>query len=73
MCTWNEIKEMQYEDIFDIQSHGHSHKIPEFIGKDDYKMVENDLKLCKDIILKNLNKESCHLAWPKGVYNKKSN
>lgn len=33
MCTWNELRQMQYEGIFDIQSHGHTHKIPDFIKK----------------------------------------
>lgn len=69
MCTWDEIREMHMEGIFDIQSHGHSHKIPEFIGKDDYNMIENDLKLSQYLILKKLNKKSSHLAWPKGRYN----
>ncbi|MDW7998115.1 MAG: polysaccharide deacetylase family protein [Thermodesulfovibrio sp.] len=72
MCTWNELREMQYEGIFDIQSHGHTHKIPDFIEKGDYTAIENDLILGKTFLVKYLNKQPCHLAWPKGVYNDKT-
>lgn len=72
MCTWKELREMQENKVFDIQSHGHSHNLPEFIKKNDYKMLKNDLKLSKDLLKKYLNKESLHLAWPKGVYNEKA-
>lgn len=69
MCTWNEIREMQEEEVFDIQSHGHTHEIPEFIKKNDYEKLKDDLMLSKDLLKKYLNKEPLHLAWPKGVYN----
>ena len=32
MCTWNELREMEENGVFDIQSHGHSHNIPYFIN-----------------------------------------
>ncbi len=72
MCTWNELKEMQNEGVFDIQSHGYSHEIPEFIKTRDYHNVEDDIRLSKFLLLKNLNKESTHFAWPKGVYSETS-
>lgn len=72
MCTWNEIKEMEADGVFDIQSHGHSHRIPEFIRKNDYEKIENDLKLSSEIIQSYCNKEPNHLAWPKGKYNEKT-
>lgn len=67
MCTWNELKQMQNEGVFDIQSHGHSHKIPIFCHS-SLHLVEEDLRIGKKLIEKNLNKEVLHLAWPKGVY-----
>lgn len=72
MCTWNELREMQYSDVFDIESHGHSHRIPEFVKNSDYGKVENDLKLGIDLVIRYLNKKPLHLAWPKGVYNEKA-
>lgn len=71
MCTWNELKEMESEGVFDIQSHGHTHKIPDFIEKANYAAVENDLFLGQEFLMKYLNKQPLHLAWPKGVYNDK--
>ncbi|GAQ94585.1 polysaccharide deacetylase [Thermodesulfovibrio aggregans] len=72
MCTWNELRQMQYEGIFDIQSHGHTHKIPDFIKNANYVAVEDDLRMGKELLIKNLGKEPLHLAWPKGVYDTKA-
>lgn len=72
MCTWMELREMESEGVFDIQSHGHSHRIPDFIKKADYLAVENDLSIGKDLLIKNLGKVPHHLAWPKGIYDEKS-
>lgn len=72
MCTWSELKEMESEGVFDIQSHGHSHNIPDFIKTKDYKSVREDLELSKALILKHLNKTPSHLAWPKGAYDNKT-
>ncbi|MCM8808237.1 MAG: polysaccharide deacetylase family protein [Candidatus Omnitrophica bacterium] len=72
MCTWRELREMEREGVFDIQSHGHSHRIPDFIKRADYVEVENDLKIGRELLTKNLGKESLHLAWPKGVYDSKA-
>ncbi|GAB5046706.1 polysaccharide deacetylase family protein [Thermodesulfovibrio sp. TK110] len=72
MCTWNELREMQYEGVFDIQSHGHTHKIPNFIEMADYEALKDDLNLGKELLIKNLGKEPLHLAWPKGVYDSKA-
>jgi len=68
MCTWNELREMQEEGVFDIQSHGHSHKIPDFINQNYLYLIEKDMRTCKELIKKNLHKESLHFSWPKGVY-----
>jgi len=57
MCTWNELKEMESEGVFDIQSHGHTHKIPDFIEKANYAAVENDLFLGQEFLMKYLNKQ----------------
>ena len=72
MCTWKELREMEQEGVFDIQSHGHTHRIPEFINIGDFLFLEEDLKSSKMLIKKYINKEPLHLAWPKGVYNDKS-
>ncbi len=72
MCTWNELREMQYEGVFDIQSHGHTHKTPDFIEMADYQTLENDLRIGKELLIKNLGKEPLHLAWPRGVYDSKA-
>jgi len=66
MCTWNELREMEQEGVFDIQSHGHSHKIPDFINQQH--LIEEDLRTCKELIKKHLHKEPLHFSWPKGVY-----
>ncbi len=72
MCTWEELKEMEESGTFDIQSHGHSHKIPDFIKKSDYKSLEGDLNLGMQLLIQHLNKKPLHLAWPKGVYDYKA-
>lgn len=72
MCTWMELREMESEGVFDIQSHGHSHKIPDFMRKADYLAVEDDLTIGIDLLNKHLGKIPLHLSWPKGVYDIKT-
>ncbi len=72
MCTWSELREAEQEGFFDIQSHGHSHRIPNFIEISDYVAIEKDLKLGKELLIRHLSKDPLHLAWPKGVYDEKA-
>ncbi|WP_353684126.1 polysaccharide deacetylase family protein [Thermodesulfovibrio sp. 3907-1M] len=72
MCTWNELREMQDEGVFDIQSHGHTHKTPDFIERADYQALQDDLRVGKELLIKNLGKQPLHLAWPRGVYDSKT-
>ncbi|GAB6182648.1 polysaccharide deacetylase family protein [Thermodesulfovibrio hydrogeniphilus] len=72
LCTWNELKEMQEEGIFDIESHGSSHKIPEYLKAGNYEMIKEDIKRSKETLKRKINKESLHLCWPKGAYDEKS-
>jgi len=71
MCTWDEIKHMEDSGIFDIQSHGISHQIPEYLRNDDYTQIRNDLVDSRKILMERLSKKIEHFAWPKGVYNKR--
>lgn len=68
MCTWNELKEMEVSELFDIQSHGHSHKTPEYMKENKYAELKKDLLVSKSIMERRLSKEVLHLAWPKGHY-----
>ncbi len=72
MCTWKELKEMDEEGFFDIQSHGHTHKIPDFIERADYRALEDDLVMGKELLIKYLGKEPLHFAWPNGVYDSRA-
>ena len=68
MCTWNELKEMQDSMVFDIQSHGMTHNIPNLIGEKKYAELREDLYAGKKILENRLTKKVYHHAWPKGIY-----
>ncbi|MEN2986539.1 MAG: polysaccharide deacetylase family protein [Thermodesulfovibrionaceae bacterium] len=72
MCSWSELREMEAEGVFNIESHGHSHKTLYFIKAKDYESLKRDLELSKILIHKYLNRIPQHLAWPKGVYDEVS-
>jgi len=69
MCTWKELEEMEKSGVIDIQSHGHTHRVPEYEIAGEYHEIRNDLDTAKKILEQNLSKNILHLAWPKGVYN----
>ncbi len=68
MCTWNELKEMQDNMIFDIQSHGMTHDTPIFIREKKYAELRENLYKGKKTLESRLSKKVFHHAWPKGVY-----
>ncbi len=68
ICTWNELKEMDEDGAFDIQSHGMSHKTPEYMRDKDLAALKNDLSQGKAILEQRLSKEITHFAWPSGDY-----
>ena len=72
MCTWNELREMEESGVFDIQSHGHSHNIPQFINEKKYSDIKDDLSAGKKMLEEMLSKNVLHLAWPKGKYDDKT-
>ncbi|MEW6715765.1 MAG: polysaccharide deacetylase family protein [Nitrospirota bacterium] len=72
MCTWNELREMEESGIFDIQSHGHSHNIPQYINENKLAEIKEDLSAGKKMIEEMLSKDVLHLAWPKGKYDDKA-
>ncbi len=68
MCTWKELEEMEKSGVFDVQSHGISHKTPDLIKAKRYKELKEDLAGGKSIIEKRLSKKICHFAWPRGHF-----
>lgn len=72
MCTWKELKEMQQSGAIDIQSHGHSHLIPQYIAQKKYQDVMDDLNAGKKALQERLSKDVRHLAWPKGCYDEQA-
>jgi peptidoglycan/xylan/chitin deacetylase (PgdA/CDA1 family) len=68
MCTWRELKEMQGNGVFDIQSHSHSHETPAYIKEKKYSELKDDLLMSKKRIEERLSKNVLHLGWPKGYY-----
>lgn len=68
MCTWNELKEMEAEGVFDIQSHGMSHRTPNYFREKNYFGLREDLKGGKTALEKKLSKKILHFAWPKGSF-----
>jgi peptidoglycan/xylan/chitin deacetylase (PgdA/CDA1 family) len=71
MCTWNEIMEMEESGLVDIQSHGATHMVWEYIEKGKYAEVREDLAVSRKALEERLSKKILHLAWPKGGYNEK--
>ncbi len=71
MCTWDKLKEMETSRVFDIQSHGHTHRISQYIKEDKYQEIREDLIISKKILEEKLSKVVSHLAWPKGSYNQR--
>jgi peptidoglycan/xylan/chitin deacetylase (PgdA/CDA1 family) len=72
MCTWKELAEMDESGLFDIQSHGHSHKTPHYICEGRYDALREDLLEGKRTLEKLLSKKIYHFAWPSGCYDKES-
>jgi peptidoglycan/xylan/chitin deacetylase (PgdA/CDA1 family) len=68
MCTWKELEEMEASGIFDIQSHGLSHKTPDYFKEKKYTELRDDLTAGKKILEKRLSKRVLHFAWPRGHY-----
>lgn len=63
VCSWNELKKMN--DVFDIHCHTHTHR-DEYFSNPSW---DEDLKLSKESIRKNLGFEDNFLCWPRGIYN----
>lgn len=72
MCTWKEIIEMEESGLVDIQSHGVSHRIPNYIAEGKYAEVREDLAMGKKILEQRLSKKISHLAWPSGGFNEQT-
>ncbi len=68
MCTWKELEEIEDSGVFDIQSHGLSHRTPEYVKKKKYKELKEDLFHAKAILEQRMSKKILHLAWPAGHY-----
>ncbi len=68
MCTWAELREMEEEGVFDIQSHSHTHETPVYIKERRYRELREDLLRGKRDIEERLSKRVLHLGWPKGYY-----
>lgn len=71
--TWDDLKELQHNELFDIQSHTYSH--PNFkqakrrLTSSAYeKMVQMELVKSKNILEEKLGKKIAFLAWPFGIY-----
>ncbi len=71
MCTWTELKEMEDSGLFDIQSHGMSHKTHEYIKEGNYPALKEDLSGGRAVLEKRLSKRIAHFAWPKGIHDEK--
>ncbi|MEO8234801.1 MAG: polysaccharide deacetylase family protein [Flavobacterium sp.] len=69
MLTWDEIKEVQNENI-QFHSHGHFHEIHHEIQ--DIKTLKNEISTSKKIIEKNLKNNVFLFAYPNGNYNANS-
>ncbi len=68
MCTWKELKEMESNGIFDIQSHGHSHNTHLYLKRKRYEELKKDLLISKRTLEKRLSKDILHLGWLNGQY-----
>ncbi len=68
MCTWKELREMDGSRVFDVQSHGMSHRTPEYMKRRKYEELKRDLSGGKSALEERLSKKIVHLAWPQGHY-----
>jgi len=68
ICTWKELEEMEKSGIFDIQSHGMSHRTPDYMKEKKYELLKKDLSGGKEILEKQLSKRIVHFAWPRGHF-----
>lgn len=68
MCTWNELQEMEDAGVFDIQSHGSSHKTPDLIKSGNYPALREDLSEGRAVLERRFSKKVRHFAWPRGVH-----
>ncbi|HUT85450.1 MAG TPA: polysaccharide deacetylase family protein [Elusimicrobiales bacterium] len=66
--SWEELKVMVEDDIFEIGSHTHTHK--NFNKTSDYADIERELEISRDLIKKNTNYNPVSIAWPWGHYKK---
>ena len=71
--TWDELKELQKTDLFDVQGHTYSH--PNFKHEKRHlsatafaKFVKYELAYSKKILEEKLNTKISYLAWPFGIY-----
>ncbi|MBI5407941.1 MAG: polysaccharide deacetylase family protein [Nitrospirae bacterium] len=69
MCTWKEIMEMEQSGLVDIQSHGVTHKVSDYIEEEKYPEIREDLAAGKKVLEERLSKKILHLAWPSGGFN----
>lgn len=67
-CTWKEIKEMSDSGYVEIASHSVNHIDLTKISLDE---IEMELKLSKEIIEKQIDKEIFTFTYPYGAYNEK--
>jgi len=72
MCTWAELQEMEESRVFEMQAHGMTHETPAMVKDKRYEELEKDLSEGKKELEQKLSKEVAHLAWPKGIYDKRA-
>ena len=59
---------MDTSGVFEIQSHGSSHKTPEYMNAKQYDKLGEDLLKGKTVLEEKLSKKILHLAWPQGHF-----
>ncbi len=64
--TWEQAREMQASGIIDIQSHSHTHRNMTSIS---IAQLQEELRISRYLIEKNLNKHCFGFAYPGGRYN----
>ncbi len=64
--TWAQAREMQESGLIDIQSHSHTHKNMTAIS---VAQLQEELRLSRYLVEKNLNKHCFGFAYPGGRYN----
>ncbi len=64
--TWEQAREMQSSGIIDIQSHSHTHQNMTAISP---AQLQEELRISRYLIEKNLNKHCFGFAYPGGRYN----